>query len=158
MAKNYSKDIIWTQMSTNRSLIKACTGLYDTNFNKCQSAPHTDQSTVKVWRRMPTCPCHCPRAWWGCRAAGCLAAGWLPQPSDNSPVPLAAVGSCKFKHTHSQYAMQNTRKTQHCCLVSTAYNTQRLSLEGCRCVLTGAYRQWGHWARCSVSQRCENEK
>lgn len=27
-----------------------------------------------------TCLCHCPHAWWGCRAAGCPAAGWLLQP------------------------------------------------------------------------------
>lgn len=91
-----------------------------------------------------------------CRVSSCWVTSSAQRQFTSS---LSCSGLLQVQtHTHSQYAMQNTRKTQHCCLVSTAYNTQRLSLEGCRCVLTGAYRQWGHWARCSVSQRCENEK
>lgn len=68
-----------------------------------------------------TCLCRCPRAWWGCRVAGCPAAGSPPRPSDSLPALSAAAEPCEFTYTQSiQHATHC--KTQYC-LVNTTPNT-----------------------------------
>lgn len=82
-----------------------------------------------------TCLCRCPRAWWGCRVAGCPAAGSPPQPSDSSPALSAAAEPCEFTHTLSiQHATHC--KTQYC-LVETTSNTWQAVWSMQMCVSRG---------------------